>query len=62
MSLHTCDIGFEKTKNCKIKKDWHVELGTLGITNKEATPIWIQIQEKIVNDIGKVLYEKFLKL
>ncbi|CAN2254064.1 hypothetical protein STFR1_50354 [Bacillus vallismortis] len=37
-------------------------MGTLGITNKEATPIWIQIQEKIVYDIGKVLYEKFLKL
>lgn len=45
-----------------MKKDWHVELGALGITNKEATPIWIQIQEKIVYDVGKVLYEKFLKL
>lgn len=45
-----------------MKKDWHVELGTLGIINKEATLIRIQIQEKIVNDIGKVPYDNFLKL
>ncbi|WP_307894837.1 hypothetical protein [Bacillus swezeyi] len=28
---------------------------------KEAIPIWLQIQEKIVNDIGKVSYGNFFE-
>ncbi|MFJ7756378.1 MarR family winged helix-turn-helix transcriptional regulator [Peribacillus muralis] len=28
---------------------------------KEANPIWLQIQEKIINDIGKEQYKRFLE-
>ena len=39
-----------------------ITITDLGIKKlKEANPIWVQIQERIINDIGKEQYKRFLE-
>ena len=58
----------KKTGYVKITKDIYdsrtkiISITDIGIEKiNEVTPIWLQIQERIVNDIGKEKYKNFLE-